>query len=192
MQSRPADMGETFHERCRKIIRETLMRRAIMAIALMAISACAEQPSEEEIAAQAERAVAQVKAVNSTAPPIEEKIPEAIGYPDIERHDMFGQVCAYAPGTSLGARVIARETDAFVKVDGEIIRLAADPGARKMPSNTRSLYNGTTYSLRLTIESEGREDPVSVGTMLYDGTMYLRDSWDRVIYEGAGLVSCGV
>lgn len=168
------------------------MRRAFPAAFILFTSACADQPNEDGTAAQAERAIAQVKAVNSSAPPLEEKVPEAISFPDIEKHDMFGQACAYAPGTSLGARVIAREIDAFVKIDGEVLRLAADPGARAMPGGTRSLYNGATYSLRLTIDSEGREDPVSVGTMLYDGTMYLRDSWDRVVYQGEGLVSCGV
>lgn len=169
------------------------MHRALLAAMIVAAAAaCSDQPNEEDTAAATERAIAAVEAVNGTAPPMEEKVPEAIGYPDIEQHDMFGQACAYAPGTNLGARVIARETDAFVKIDGEIMRLAADPGSREMPGKTRSLYNGQTYSLRLTIDSEAREDPVSVGTMLYDGTMYLRDSWDRTIYQGSGLVSCGV
>ncbi len=168
------------------------MRSAILAISFLAIAACEEAPDEEQGDAEVDRIVAEVEAVNNAAPPIEEKVPDAIGYPDIETHDMFGQACAYAPGTSLGARVIAREDDAFVKVDGDVIRLVADPGSREMPSSTRSLYNGSKYSLRLTIDSEAREDPVSIGTMLYDGTMYLRDSWDRVVYQGAGLVSCGV
>ena len=168
------------------------MYRAILLVGLVALAACTEQPSKQDLAAEAERAIAEVEQVNNTPPPLETIVPETIGYPDIEKHDMFGAACAYAPGTNLGARVIARETDAFVKVGGKIIRLAADPGAREMPSGTRSLYNGTSYSLRLTIDSEGREDPVSIGTKLYDGTMYVRDSWDRVIYRGEGVVSCGV
>lgn len=168
------------------------MHRAILAVSLVALAACAQEPTKEELADEAERAIAVVERINNTPPPVVEVIPEAISYTDIEKHDMFGAACAYAPGTNLGARVIAREADAFVKVGGEVMRLAADPGASEMPSSTYSLYNGTTYSLRLTIESEGREDPVSIGTTLYDGTMFLRDSWDRVIYQGDGLVSCGV
>ena len=31
--------------------------------------------------------------------------PEPILLPDIERYDLYGEVCSYAPGTSLGARV---------------------------------------------------------------------------------------
>ena len=168
------------------------MRRFALCVGLLALSACAEAPSEEEIAAENERIVAEVEAVNKAPPPLEEKVPEPIGYPDIEKHDMFGAACAYAPGTSLSARVIARETDAFVKIDGEVIQLAADPGSREMPGKTRSLYNGTAYSLRLTIDSEGREDPVSIGTEIFDGTVFLRDRYDRVIYQGASRVSCGV
>jgi len=117
-------------------------------------------------------------------------VPETILYPDIERHDIYGASCAYAPGTSLGARVIARQADAFMKIDGEIVLFAADPGARELPYGTRSLYNGREYSLRLEIAGDGMQSGEEV--MEYEGTINLRDQYDRVIYSGTGTAQCGV
>ena len=127
---------------------------------------------------------------NAVEPLVSEVVPETILYPDIERHDIYGASCAYAPGTSLGARVIARQADAFMKIDGEIVRFAADPGARELPYGTRSLYNGREYSLRLEIAGDGMQSGEEV--MEYEGTINLRDQYDRVIYSGTGTAQCGV
>src|SRR5690606_29024633 len=116
--------------------------------------------------------------------PLKEVTPEPLLNPDIERNDLLGPACNYAPGTSLGTRVIAREADAFMKVDGEVIRFAADPGARALPLRTRSLYNGREYSLRLQIANGGEGGD-------YTGQVTLRDSHGRVVYEGEGPVQCG-
>ena len=127
---------------------------------------------------------------NAVEPLVSEVVPETILYPDIERHDIYGASCAYAPRTSLGARVIARQADAFMKIDGEIVRFAADPGARELPYGTRSLYNGREYSLRLEIAGDGMQSGEEV--MEYEGTINLRDQYDRVICSGTGTAQCGV
>jgi len=165
------------------------MRFAVCAVAL-ACCACSETLTQEEQEQRDREAKALVEQANAVEPLVCEVVPETILYPDIERHDIYGASCAYAPGTSLGARVIARQADAFMKIDGEIVLFAADPGARELPYGTRSLYNGREYSLRLEIAGDGMQSGEEV--MEYEGTINLRDQYDRVIYSGTGTAQCGV
>ena len=97
------------------------------------LAACGEELTPEEQARQDERDIAMVERANEAMPPLQQVTPEPLLYPDLERHDLYGEACVYAPGTSLGTRVFAREADAFVKIDGEVERLAADPGSRELP-----------------------------------------------------------
>jgi hypothetical protein len=137
-----------------------------------------------------------VEAANDVMPPLKTVTPEPILLPDIERYDLYGQACNYAPGTSLGTRVVAREADAFMKIKGEVVRLAADSGSRELPMRSRTLYSGKEYSLRLEIEEAGgandadAAEMVPAGTTSYEGTVQLRDRFGRVIYEGTGLAQC--
>jgi hypothetical protein len=164
------------------------MRRWFVAIVAV-LAACAEEPTPEEQALQAERDVALVEKANATAPPLREVTPEPILLPDIERYDLYGASCAYAPGTSLGTRVFAREADAFVKIDGEVERFAADSGSRQLPQRTRTLYNSGEYTLQLQVSGEG--SPTADGKADYEGEVTLRDAHGRVVYEGDGLARCG-
>lgn len=167
------------------------MRLPAMLPLLLLCASCGNEATPEDLEAQAERDIAMVEAANNAAPPLREVTPEPILYPDIERHDMYGAACNYAPGTSLGTRVIARPADAFIKLDGEVLRFAADPGSRELPAGTRSHYDGREYSLRL--ELEGAGEPVSNNTEVveYEGEIDLRDRWGRVVYSGTGLARCG-
>ena len=164
------------------------MRGRVAIAALLVLAGCEREPSPEEQALADARDVAMVEAANDVMPPLEEVTPEPILLPDIERYDLYGEACNYAPGTSLGTRVVAREADAFVKLEGEVHRLAADPGSRELPLHTRTLYNGKEYSLRLNMVAQ---DAAEAGeTADYEGTVTLRDQWGRVIYEGTGLAQC--
>jgi hypothetical protein len=91
------------------------------------LAGCSDNPSPDEQAMADERDIAMVEQANKAMPPLHMVTPEPILLPDIERYDLLGETCSYAPGTSLGARVIAREADAFMKIDGDIERFAADP-----------------------------------------------------------------
>jgi len=156
-------------------------------LSLALLAGCNNGPTPEEQSLSDARDVAMVEAANDAKPPLKEVTPEPLLMPDIERYDLFGEACNYAPGTSLGTRVIAREADAFVKVDGEVQRLAADPGARELPMHTRTLYSGKDYSLRLALNGES-EEPAGAGD--YEGSVTLRDAYGRVVYEGTGLAQC--
>lgn len=165
------------------------MRWPVLVCLCAALVSCGDNISDAERAEQDRALAERVREANDTAPPLVEIVPEPILYPDIEANDLFGLACSYAPGTSMGARVIAREADAFIKVDGEMLRFAADPGSRELPAKTRSFYNGREYSMRLDIgnkQAAGEDAPA-----LMEGTVWLRDRWDRVIYQGTGAVECG-
>ena len=133
------------------------MRAGLAIAALVALAGCDSGPSPEEQAEKDARDVAMVQAANEVMPPLALVTPEPLLLPDIERYDLYGMACNYAPGTSLGTRVVSRESDAFVKIDGEVHRLAADPGSRELPMRTRTLYNGKEYSLRLAIDGGQRD-----------------------------------
>lgn len=168
------------------------MRWATVICAALALSGCKKELTPEQQAAENEALAERVREANNTAPPLVEVVPDAILYPDIEANDLFGLACSYAPGTSMGARVIAREVDAYMKINGEMVRFAADPGARELPAKTRSLYNSREYSLRLDIADDDAGTQVGDGgAMSYEGTIYLRDRWERVVYEGTGTANCG-
>jgi hypothetical protein len=165
------------------------MRGFSAVAALLLLAGCGEAISPEEQALQDERDVAMVEAANNVAPPLRQITPEPITPADMERYDLFGESCNYAPGTSLGTRIIARESDAFFKVGGEIVRLAADAGSRGLPERTRSLYSGKEYALRLTINNEGEPAP-SGAAVNYEGSVSVRDAHGREVYEGTGLAQC--
>jgi hypothetical protein len=168
------------------------MHALALLLLLLLLPGCDEpEPTPEELAAKAERDVAMVEAANAAAPPLRSAAPEPISPADMEQHDMYGPACTYAPGTSLGARVIAREGDAFLKLEGEVMRLAADPGSRELPASSRSRYDGREFSLRLTVEGEGGLAGEGTELSSYQGSIDLRDIWGRSVYTGSGLVQCG-
>lgn len=161
----------------------------IVALAML-LPACGNDVSPEEQAAEDAAIAERVREANDTGLPIEEVVPEVITYPDMETNDLLGLACSYAPGTSMGVRVIARETDAYMKIDGEMVRFAADVGSRELPAKTRTLYNSREHTLRLAIEDVVQEGEIEHTN--YEGTMWLYDRWDRVVYTGTGTASCGV
>lgn len=168
------------------------MRHFAIALALalpLSLAACGEdEPSAEEAAARSEAMAERVRQVNDAPPPLTEIVPDAITYPEMEANDLVGGLsCAYAPGTSMGARVIARETDAYMLIDGVMERFVADPGSRELPLLTRSLYNSRNYKLRLEIDTDAVGEGAG-GT--YEGTIWLYDPYDRVVFTGTGTVQC--
>jgi len=155
---------------------------------LALLAGCADEPTPEEQAAQAARELALVEKGNSALPPPEQVLPEPILYPDIERYDLAGAGCNFAPGTSFATRVIARPVDAYMKIDGEMVRFGADSGASELPLGTRSRYLGRTHELRLQlVEEEGAEEGEGAD---YLGTVTLLDGNGRLVYEGSGLARC--
>src|SRR6187431_1007398 len=173
-----------------------MLRLLIFAGTTLLLAGCADEVTPEDQALADERDVAMVEQATRAMPPLIPVTPEPILLPDIERYDLLGETCSYAPGTSLGARVIAREADAFMKIDGEIERFAADPGSRELPSHTRSVYNSKDYALRLTLRDDAAdpgEEPEAQAVDQggnHEGSVQLRDAYGRMVYEGIGVAQC--
>ncbi|MFC4255669.1 hypothetical protein GRI97_17705 [Altererythrobacter xixiisoli] len=176
------------------------MRKLAVCGTLLWLAACTEPVSPEEQRRADEQMVAAVEQANNAPPPVELITPDPILDADMQRHDMDGPGCIYAPGTNLSTRVVARETDAFMKLGGRITRFAADPGSRELPSGTRTLYSGRGHTLRLNIlahpdpsqpASPDTETPEPDGEQHAEqGSIMLRDAFGRVVYEGSGFAEC--
>ena len=154
---------------------------ATLAVPAM-LGACAQEPSPEEQARADAAASQRVAQINHMAPPLEEQAPGLITDDDITQHAMNGAGCRFMPGTNHGLRVVAREADAFIKLAGEVERMAADPGSPALPGGTRTVYNGRAHRMELAVSEGGKGPP--------EGTITLRDAWNRVTYAGTGEVLC--
>ena len=158
------------------------MRRCAFLLPLALVAACSEHDAVSD-PVDAERDIAVVQQANNAPPPVREIVPEAIGGPDMMRLQLSGAGCNYAPGTSLGARVLAGPQDAWMKIDGEMVRFAADAGATELAAGSWDHYLSTGYELQLALA----EDP---SDHHFDGTITLRDPYGRVVYLGTGYAQC--
>jgi len=167
-----------------------ILRMALFLPPLALLAGCGSEPTAQEEAADAARQIALVEKANATIPPPEPVQLQPISYADLERHDLLSAPgCSVAPGTSLATRAIARPVDAYVKIDGEMLRLAVDPGASELPGGARTRYLGRTHELRLRLDGDGK--PSGNGKVDYQGTAKLLDEHGRLVYEGSGLTQCG-
>ena len=160
------------------------MRWAISLIPL-ALAACSSEPDE----AERQAAVAEVEA-NQEAPPEELEL-QPILYPDIEKNDLYGAGCSFAPdGGGLGAVALALADEGYVKRGEEILRFAADKGSEELPYLARRKYDGSDYSFTLELDRDSGA-PSGDETSDYSGSLTVKDGKDRVVYESTGIVQCG-
>lgn len=165
------------------------MRLAAILLPLVLAACAAEEPSAAEKNAREEADIAAVEKAQEIPP--QPVTLEAIAYPDIEKHDLFGAGCNFAAsGGGLGALVLAMEQAAYIKVDGKIERLAPDPGSPELPLGARGKYDGKRYSILLDIaEGEGKQDGIE--TVNFPARLVVRNERDQVVYEASGLAQCG-
>ena len=165
------------------------MRLTALLLPLLLVACGGPEPTPEELAAREEADIAAVEQAQDIPPrPVDL---QAIGYPDIEKHDLFGASCAFAPkGGGLGALVLAMEQAAFIKVDGRIERLAPDPGSPELPLGARGRYDGKVYSLILDI-ADGEGEQEGIETINFPARLIVRNERDQVVYEASGVAQCG-
>ena len=163
--------------------------REIALIGICLLAACGPEMTAEEKAMADARDIAAVEA--NQAPPVIPVAPEKILYPDIEKNELFGTSCAFAPeGGGIGAIALAMEDTGYLKLDGEIVRFAADKGSAELPMAAREKYDGKAYSFRLELEeTAGTQDGVE--TVNYPATLTILDSGDRVAFDATGIAQCG-
>ena len=160
------------------------MRVSIFLLALTLV-ACSNEPNEEERAA----AVAEVEA--NRIPPPEELQLEPIRYREIEKNELYGTGCSFAPdGGGMSAVALAMaETGHFLRGD-KLITLAADKGSPELPYLARRQYDGAAYSMTLDLdEAEGEQSGEE--TSDYPATLTIRDASEQVVYRKSGIAQCG-
>ena len=105
-------------------------------VLLFILAACAPEKSSAEKRAKDDRAIAQVNAAQEIKPPPKPIEPQPILFGDIQKYDLFGAGCAFAPGDSMGAVLLTRDKIAYLLLDGRPVRFASDPGSTKLPLGT--------------------------------------------------------
>ena len=157
-------------------------------LTLLALSVAACGPTAEE---EAERQEAIAKVQAGLEPPVEQLELDPIRYPEIEKHDLYGAGCSFAPdGGGISAVAIAMADEGYLISEGELLRFAADAGSRELPYLAREKYTGREYAFTLKLDdTEGEQSGEE--TTDYRGTLNVRDGMDRTVYEATGLVQCG-
>lgn len=165
------------------------MRVAILVPMVLLAAACGEEPpSPAEQARMDEADIAAVKAAQ--VPPPTPVTPDKILFPDIERYDLFGAGCNFAPEGSMGAIVLAQPARAFMKIDGELEAFAPDAGSGDLPLGAKAKYTAGAWSFVLDLaEDEGTQ--AGTETVNYPAHLVLRNDRDQVVYEANGVAQCG-
>jgi hypothetical protein len=150
----------------------------------LALVACSPDPDSAAQKAADDRAVAQVEAIQRQKPPARAINPQPILFADIQKYNLFGAGCAFAPGGSMGAVLLTRAKAGFIKLGDGMVRFAADPGSAALPLDTRSHYVGKAMSLSLTRDA-GESD-----ALRWHGRLIVTDRFDQPVYQADGLVEC--
>ena len=154
--------------------------------ALLLTAGCGEKKSAVEKRAEDDRAIAQVNAAQEIKPPPKPIEPQPILFGDIQKYDLFGAGCAFAPGNSMGAVLLTRDKVAYLLLDSRPVRFASDPGSTKLPLGTFSRYVGKELALSLT-----RTDGDANAATRWAGHLVVTDPYDQVVYQADGQVQCG-
>ena len=153
---------------------------------LILVAGCGEKKSAAEKRAEDDRAIAQVNAAQEIKPPPKPIDPQPILFADIQKFDLFGAGCAFAPGNSMGAVLLTRAKVATLLLDGRPLRFASDPGSVKLPLDTFSRYVSKELALSLTRTGDETGEATR-----WAGHLVVTDPYDQVVYEADGLVQCG-
>jgi len=159
--------------------------RILIVLLALTLTACSNEPNEEE------RAAAVVEVEANRIPPPEELQLEPIRYREIEKNELYGTGCSFAPhGGGMPAVALAMaETGHFLRGD-KLITLAADKGSPELPYLARRKYDGAAYSMTLDLdEAEGEQSGEE--TSDYPATLTIRDASEQVVYRKSGIAQCG-
>ena len=160
------------------------MRHAVLVLTLLA-AACG--PSPEDKAREDAAAIAAVNAAQNRLPPIKALSLEQFTPGDFARMDDTGASCAFYAETR--AIAMARPSYAWIKLDGELIRLVSDSGSANGPLGTWAHYTGRALSLRIEPVGAAKADstqPRQAGP----AQLVVTDSWDRAVFAVAGSMRC--
>ena len=153
---------------------------------MLLLAACSPQKSAAERRVEDDRAIAQVNAAQEIKPPPKPIEPQPILFGDIQKYDLFGAGCAFAPGDSMGAVLLTRSKIAYLLLDGRPVRFASDPGSTKLPLGTFSRYVGKELALSLTRPGDETGEATR-----WAAHLVVTDPYDQVVFQADGQVQCG-
>lgn len=164
------------------------MRLTMTVVAVLAATSTAAC-DENRDPAQDDADVAEIRAMHDNPPavPID---PQRISYADIEKHDLFGAGCGFAPANSLSVIALAQHDRGFLKLEDSIVTLSPDKGGASLPLDSWQTYAGSDYAFelrQLTAESE----PSGVEASSWAGSLTITDVKGKVVYEARGTLQCG-
>lgn len=164
------------------------MRRLVI-LAALGLASCGSEPTAEERERMERAAIAEVEA--NQIPPPDPVDPQAMTFADFERNGILGMGCSFLPsGEGENPVAITMGEGAYLKIDGEISRLAPDAGSAEAPYGTRAKYDGKRLSMQLEIEP-GDGEQIGTETIEHDARLILSDGRDRIVYEARGRAHCG-
>lgn len=149
-----------------------MRRQFLLPLALLAACGPEPEPAEEP---------ASLSTTNITLQPI--------GWPDIEKADLFGAGCSFAEGKGIATHFVAMDEGGYFKKDGALVMLSADANSPELPYLARQVYSNEAYWVQLTVSGEGRVRGPE--TTDYDGALTIRDGEGQLVYSADGMVECG-
>ena len=163
--------------------------RRLAVWAMFLLVACGDDLTPEEKNRADERDIAMVEKANrGEAVPV---APQPILFRDIESNNLYGASCAFVEeGGGIGSIALAMIDDGYMKIDGKLIRFAADKGSPEFPMGARARYVGKQYEFDLDREP-GHGRSAGLETVNYDGRLTVWDSKHNVVYDKPGLLQCG-
>jgi len=164
------------------------VRKIVLMAALLA-GACSGEDAADK-AAQDQRDIAAVNAVQNATPPAKPVAPQPILFFDITKNKLYGSGCNFvAVDGGMGAILLAQSDRAIIKLDEKLVILAADKGSTKLPQGAWSHYVGKEFALSLTRIDDGKAGKNGV-VDLFDGQMVLTDPHGSVVFNAKGNVQC--
>jgi hypothetical protein len=155
---------------------------------VLAAGCAGEEPSAAERERMEEADIAAVMAAQEVPPtPV---TPGRILYPDIERYELFGAGCNFAPEGSMAAIALAQPARGFMKIDGALEAFAPDAGSGDLPLGAKGKYTAGKWSFMLDLaEEEGASEGSE--TVNFPARFVLRNQRDQIVYQANGVAQCG-
>jgi hypothetical protein len=167
-----------------------LLPALVLLFAVVRLSGCHRTPSPAEQAAEDDRAVAQVEAIQKQRPPPRPIFPQPIAFADIQAHALYGAGCAFIAEGSRDAVLIARDKAGYLKLGDRIVRLASDPGSASLPIGGWSRYVGKEFAVTLG-KADRAGEPRGGAGLRWPGGMTITDPFDQTVYGARGWLECG-
>lgn len=164
------------------------MRIVVLALSLLLVSCGeAELSPEDQARVDAAKIASVERAAILPAVPIS---PEPITFADIESNDLFGAGCSFIPTGTTDIIALTQAETGALKVDGEIMVLAADKGSKDAPLGSRTNYDGLSYSLALDINEDDGSQSGSE-TVDFPAEIEVRNGRDQTVFRAPGTAQCG-